>query len=337
MKRYIWRYMPFHETRFIPFHVVSLIHYTPMFWHVLLPFPRCTMPEWWKVHNCILDSEKFEELSPTLWRSWIKFGCCASRFGREGLLPPAKRLKIWMRMPETQIMKHLSELVSLGMIDKVDDDFIMHDWAGWQYLDGSTPKTGQDVSTERVRRLRERRKADAKEKPEALNETQHVTLHETVDVTLHETVGNVTCNGETVHQNRTEQKQNRTESETRFRVSGIPEQGGLIAKALDRICEAHPKTDGVAMGRSLMESQLSGAVNPLDLVAVIERKHKLYVESKKGTPVKYVKSLLNWVRDNGFMDPDPPAYKPPVAHDYDAEIADRKREKERLAAAKQAQ
>jgi hypothetical protein len=78
-----------------------------------------------------------------------------------------------------------------------------------------------------------------------------------------------------------------------------------VCDALDRICALHPKPDGIAMGRKLLESELASAVNPQELAAKMERRHSIYVASMEGESVRFVKTLANWARDRSYNDPEP--------------------------------
>ena len=121
--------------------------------------------KWFRFWTETLDKAKVQTLPDHHFKVWINLLCVASEHSEDfsGTLPPLADLSFRIRIPENKLQKHLGYLVHEGLID-VDSKGVMsmHDWEEWQ--------RESDVSTERVRRFRERKK-HVSQRNETVSET----------------------------------------------------------------------------------------------------------------------------------------------------------------------
>lgn len=102
---------------------------------------------WLRLYDSILDDPKIQMLSDKAFRALINLWCLAKRNG--GKLPADIRsLAFSLRWPEGKVRETLQALISARLIDKTETGYEPHDWKQHQYE--------SDVSTERVKRFRER-------------------------------------------------------------------------------------------------------------------------------------------------------------------------------------
>ncbi|TXH44475.1 MAG: hypothetical protein E6Q97_32605 [Desulfurellales bacterium] len=100
------------------------------------------MPKpWFRLYRSMVDNAKAQALRPDLFKAWINILCCTDD---EGNVPPIDVLCFKLRRTQPVVAKYISELSTLGFI--VDNR--AHDWSEHQYK--------SDVSTDRVKRFRER-------------------------------------------------------------------------------------------------------------------------------------------------------------------------------------
>lgn len=124
------------------------------------------MSRWFRLHDCVLDDPKVQRLAPPLFKTWINLLCMASR--HNGVLPAVEDLAFSLRLSEAAMSSQIKALTSAGLIDETDDGTLSpHKWADRQFK--------SDVSTERVKRFRER------------STKQHETVSETPPDTETET------------------------------------------------------------------------------------------------------------------------------------------------------
>lgn len=96
---------------------------------------------WFRLYRALVDNPKAQRLRPDLFKAWINILCCTED---DGSLPSVTDLCFKLRKSEAIVSKWISELSDAGFI--VDNK--AHDWAEHQFR--------SDVSTERVKRFRER-------------------------------------------------------------------------------------------------------------------------------------------------------------------------------------
>lgn len=101
---------------------------------------------WFRFYTEVVNDPKVQRLSPTLFRHWVNLLCIASEHG--GVLPPCEDIAFRLRISKGQTCKVVEALAERGLFDRRGENLMPHNWAGRQYK--------SDVSTERVRRFRER-------------------------------------------------------------------------------------------------------------------------------------------------------------------------------------
>lgn len=107
-------------------------------------------PPWLRLHRRVRQQAKVQRLSDAHFRAWVNLLCSTDD---EGVLPAdLGDLAFELRLSETDLETALAALVAARLFVKREDGrFIAHDWSDWQHK--------SDVSTERVRKHRERQKA----------------------------------------------------------------------------------------------------------------------------------------------------------------------------------
>ncbi len=98
---------------------------------------------WFRLYRSMVDNPKAQALRPDLFKAWINLLCCTDD---DGHFPDMSILSFKLRKSEAIVSKWFSELSALGFI--VDNK--AHDWDEHQFK--------SDVSTERVKRFRQRSK-----------------------------------------------------------------------------------------------------------------------------------------------------------------------------------
>jgi hypothetical protein len=119
------------------------------------------MSRWFRMHDCILDDPKVQRLPGDLFKTWVNLLCVASR--HDGRLPDMEDLAFMLRTTEEDIADDLDSLIKFGLIDD-EDGYVPHNWNERQYK--------SDVSTDRVKRFRERCTKQAKPVTETPPETE---------------------------------------------------------------------------------------------------------------------------------------------------------------------
>lgn len=100
------------------------------------------------MYDELLDDPKVQMLPPETFKVWVNLLCLASR--REGLLPDLTAIAFALRFDEKRTKKIIGELVQRQLINVTKNGFEPHAWRDRQYQ--------SDVSTDRVKRFRERQK-----------------------------------------------------------------------------------------------------------------------------------------------------------------------------------
>jgi hypothetical protein len=96
---------------------------------------------WFRLYRTLVDNPKAQALNPLLFKAWINILCCTDDSGQ---IPDMSVLSFKLRKPEAIVSKWISDLTAAGFIV----DGRAHDWEEHQFR--------SDVSTERVKRFRER-------------------------------------------------------------------------------------------------------------------------------------------------------------------------------------
>lgn len=108
------------------------------------------MARWFRSHANKLDNPKVQRLSDALYRAWDSLLCAACRY--DGVLPPIADTAFLLRKSEAMTAKLIDALIEAELFVKTERGVEPHEWNEWQYK--------SDVSTERVERYREKRRAN---------------------------------------------------------------------------------------------------------------------------------------------------------------------------------
>lgn len=104
---------------------------------------------WFRMYDSVLDDPKVQRLSDTLFRGWVNLMCLASR--NDGIIPESiETIAFSLRVSEQKARTIVQGLKEAALLDVVETGLEPHNWNGRQYK--------SDVSTERVKRFRERSK-----------------------------------------------------------------------------------------------------------------------------------------------------------------------------------
>lgn len=102
---------------------------------------------WFRFYDGVPHDPKILRLSDKLYRLWTYLLCFASANG--GLVPELDDLALMLRVKAEKLASDLRALMEAGLFDEVDASTLRpHNWNGRQFK--------SDVSTERVKRFRER-------------------------------------------------------------------------------------------------------------------------------------------------------------------------------------
>jgi hypothetical protein len=103
---------------------------------------------WLRLYTSILNDPKVQRLKAEHFKGWINLLCLAKE--QDGILPELPDIAFCLRISETEAQELVSTLQRNGLLDKSGEHFTPHNWESRQYV--------TDVSTDRVRRFRERRR-----------------------------------------------------------------------------------------------------------------------------------------------------------------------------------
>ncbi len=120
------------------------------------------MSRWFRVYDDVVDDPKLQRLSDGLFRATINLWCITSQNG--GLLPSVEDIAFKLRTTPAKARKLLGELRLAGLIVDDETGTHPHNWNGRQYK--------SDVSSERVKRFRERERNVSETPPETETETE---------------------------------------------------------------------------------------------------------------------------------------------------------------------
>lgn len=104
------------------------------------------MHQWWRAYNRARHDPKLLKLSDRHFRWWFNLVCAAA--DNNGVLPSHGDLAVEFRISGKAMTEVLDALIAAGLFDHDDNGIHPHNWSGLQYK--------SDVSTERVKRFRDR-------------------------------------------------------------------------------------------------------------------------------------------------------------------------------------
>ena len=126
------------------------------------------MSRWFRFYDAALDDPKVQGLSDRLFRVWVNLLCVASK--NEGAIPEAD-LPFLLRMEARKVAALLDTLVARGLIDRFDTHTEPHNWKARQYK--------SDVSTDRVKEFRKRKRNAGRNVSHGVSETEDGTPPDT--------------------------------------------------------------------------------------------------------------------------------------------------------------
>lgn len=103
---------------------------------------------WFRMYDELLDDPKVQILPPDTFKAWVNLLCLASR--NDGQLPDLSAIAFALRFDEKRAKKLVDDLVQRQLIDVTQNGYEPHAWRDRQYQ--------SDVSTDRVKRYRERQR-----------------------------------------------------------------------------------------------------------------------------------------------------------------------------------
>lgn len=107
------------------------------------------MSHWFRYYDETLNDPKVQRLPDNLFKAWVNLLCVAS--ANEGEIPSLADAAFALRLPETQMGAIVAQLAKRELLDPVPGRYFRpHNWDGRQYK--------SDVSTDRVKRFRERKR-----------------------------------------------------------------------------------------------------------------------------------------------------------------------------------
>lgn len=117
---------------------------------------------WLRLYDDTINDPKILKLPDAMRWHWIAMLCIASK--NEGILPPLDDIAIQLRVTAAKATEIIATLVKAQLLDKLETGFAPHNWNGRQYK--------SDVSNERVKRYRERKRNVTVAPPETDTETE---------------------------------------------------------------------------------------------------------------------------------------------------------------------
>lgn len=131
------------------------------------------MSTWFRMYAEVLNDPKAQRLPGETFKGWVNVLCIAAQ--NDGALPSDEDIAFALRIDARKAVKLMNDLRDAGLIDVSETGRKPHNWNGRQYK--------SDVSTDRVKRFRERSTKRFKNGDETSGETAPDTDTET-DVSL---------------------------------------------------------------------------------------------------------------------------------------------------------
>ncbi len=123
------------------------------------------MSQWFRMYAEVLDDPKVQRLSGDDFKGWANILCLTAK--HDGVLPSVQDIGFSLRMDARKAEKLIARLVLAGLLVETETGLKPNKWDQRQYK--------SDVSTDRVKRFRQR----SKKQPETDNETAPETDTET--------------------------------------------------------------------------------------------------------------------------------------------------------------
>jgi hypothetical protein len=120
------------------------------------------MSRWFRFYDDAINDPKVLRLSDRMHRVWIGLLCVASK--SDGKLPSMEDCALMLRLPPERMAETLASLVGAGLLERDGTILSPHKWGERQYK--------SDVSTERVKRFRQRPRSADETPPEQNRENR---------------------------------------------------------------------------------------------------------------------------------------------------------------------
>lgn len=119
------------------------------------------MSRWFRLYDELLDDPKVQRLSGDDFKAWINILCLASR--HDGSIPPVDDIAFALRADLKKASAIVARLVSADLLVQIGDRYMPHGWNERQFK--------SDVSTNRVKAFRDRKKAASSNGDETFHAT----------------------------------------------------------------------------------------------------------------------------------------------------------------------
>ncbi len=117
---------------------------------------------WFRYYVEALDDPKVQRLPPALFKAWVNLLCVAAK--NEGKIVSLSDAAYGLRMSEVRTNSIVVKLAAAGLLDRVEGGYHEpHNWEKRQYK--------HDYSTDRVRKHRANKNADASPRDQMGDET----------------------------------------------------------------------------------------------------------------------------------------------------------------------
>ena len=197
---------------------------------------------WFRLYESVVNDPKVQRLPGEVFKGLINLWCIAS--ANDGRLPSIADMAFTLRTSEAKVMGLIKMLSEAGLIEADETGFVPHNWNGRQFK--------SDVSTNRVKQFRERKKSVSRNADE--------TFHETPPETEQKQIQNSEPKGSA----RLPLPDPERDLFARGKTVLGKEAGGLITKLLKA------KNGEIALARAAIE-QASVKENPREYIGAIIR------------------------------------------------------------------
>lgn len=195
------------------------------------------MSRWFRMYADALNNPKVQRLSGDDFKGWVNLLCLAS--AADGVLPGKDDIAFALRMDAKKAGAMVDRLVAARLLTVTETGFEPHDWNDLQYT--------SDVSTERVKRFRER----SKQRRETVTETPPDTDTDTdTELPLANAKGAAPENSD---------KEFWDSAKAYLGNHGVKNPGALIGKW----CRDHTKS---AAAHAIARAQVERAVEPISFI-----------------------------------------------------------------------
>jgi hypothetical protein len=128
------------------------------------------MNRWWRAYSDARHDPKLMLLAPDMFRAWFILLCLAAE--NDGQIKSASDAAFALRVNDAKAKGIIAFLAGKGLFDPVDGGYFMpHNWRARQYL--------SDVSTDRVKRFRNRQRNNGETFHETTSKRPQITETET--------------------------------------------------------------------------------------------------------------------------------------------------------------